>query len=102
MEEQVEVEKSEFKAKRLKELGFVPQKEIPANRLLPVSGLLIFFIHLEIVYAITIFPSNWQYADKLDKESNEMLLSIKNNLAKCVALRDIKPGVTLMLHELSK
>lgn len=38
MDEQIELEKSEFKTKRFKELGFHPQKEIPANRLLPVRN----------------------------------------------------------------
>lgn len=36
MDEDYDLERSEFKAKRFKELGFHPQKEIPANRLLPV------------------------------------------------------------------
>lgn len=44
MDEQIELEKSEFKAKRFKELGFHPQKEIPANRLLPVNIKFILFI----------------------------------------------------------
>lgn len=42
MDEQIELEKSEFKTKRFKELGFHPQKEIPANRLLPVRNFLFF------------------------------------------------------------
>lgn len=42
MDEQIELEKSEFKTKRFKELGFHPQKEIPANRLLPVRNLIFF------------------------------------------------------------
>lgn len=38
MDEQFEQdEKAEYKAKRFKELGFHPQKEIPVNKLLPVS-----------------------------------------------------------------
>ncbi|KAJ6635616.1 Proteasome activator complex subunit 4, partial [Pseudolycoriella hygida] len=74
--EQIELEKHEFKTKRFKALGFHPQKEIPANRLLP-------------------------YADQLDKESNEMLISIKNHLAKAVAQRDFRPGVTVVFQKLS-
>lgn len=42
MDEQIELERSEFKAKRFKELGYHPQKEIPANRLLPVVNLIFF------------------------------------------------------------
>lgn len=49
MDEQIELEKSEFKAKRFKELGFYPQKEIPANRLLPVIYIQFFFIVHSVV-----------------------------------------------------
>lgn len=100
MDEQIELEKSEFKTKRFKELGFHPQKEIPANRLLPVVNFIFFDclcnFHFPIATSIPL-----QYADQLDNESNEMLLSIKNHLAKTVALRDFKPGVTLVLQKLS-
>lgn len=43
MDEQIELERSEFKTKRFKELGFHPQKEIPANKLLPVANLILLF-----------------------------------------------------------
>ncbi|KAL8607379.1 hypothetical protein ACOMHN_024404 [Nucella lapillus] len=58
-------------------LGFVPQKESNYCRLLP-------------------------YADVLDKESNEVLVEIKENLAKSVQLRDIKIGTSHWGVQLTK
>ncbi|XP_078590168.1 proteasome activator complex subunit 4-like isoform X2 [Branchiostoma floridae x Branchiostoma japonicum] len=54
-------------ANREQKLGFLPQKEIVYNKLLP-------------------------YADCLDSESNEFLSEIKSNLGRAVALRELKPG----------
>lgn len=106
MDEEHESEKSEFKTKRFKELGFYPQKEIPANRLLPVMGLLLmqFLLYLLLCHWNFSLPKlePKQYADQLDNESSAMLADIKNNLAKTVALRDFKPGVTLVLQKLSQ
>lgn len=53
---------------RFNRLGFYPQKEIFCNNYLP-------------------------YANKLDDESQEMLATIKNGLAKSVAMRDLKPSI---------
>lgn len=53
---------------RTKILGFRPQAQILTNKYLP-------------------------YADKIDNESNEMLKSIKNELARVVCERDMNPGI---------
>uniref|UniRef100_A0A671S5T3 Proteasome activator complex subunit 4B-like n=1 Tax=Sinocyclocheilus anshuiensis TaxID=1608454 RepID=A0A671S5T3_9TELE len=57
-------------------LGFVPQKEIVYNKLLP-------------------------YADKLHRESNDILAQIKGNLGRAVQLRELWPGVLLWTRKLS-
>uniref|UniRef100_A0A673CDK3 Proteasome activator subunit 4a n=1 Tax=Sphaeramia orbicularis TaxID=375764 RepID=A0A673CDK3_9TELE len=57
-------------------LGFVPQKDIVYNKLLP-------------------------YADRLDEESNEILSKIKANLGRAVQLREIWPGVLFWTRKLS-
>ncbi|KAJ7987499.1 hypothetical protein DPEC_G00327130 [Dallia pectoralis] len=57
-------------------LGFVPQKDIVYNKLLP-------------------------YADKLDEESNDILSEIKGNLGRAVQLREIWPGVLFWTRKLS-
>uniref|UniRef100_A0AAR2JD79 Proteasome activator Blm10 mid region domain-containing protein n=1 Tax=Pygocentrus nattereri TaxID=42514 RepID=A0AAR2JD79_PYGNA len=57
-------------------LGFVPQKDIVYNKLLP-------------------------YADKLDNESNVILARIKGNLARAVQLRELWPGVLFWTRKLS-
>uniref|UniRef100_A0A8C6NL41 Proteasome activator subunit 4 n=1 Tax=Nothobranchius furzeri TaxID=105023 RepID=A0A8C6NL41_NOTFU len=57
-------------------LGFVPQKDIVYNKLLP-------------------------YANRLDDESNEILSKIKGNLGRAVQLREIWPGVLFWTRKLS-
>ncbi|XP_052006994.1 proteasome activator complex subunit 4A-like isoform X1 [Xyrauchen texanus] len=57
-------------------LGFVPQKDIVYNELLP-------------------------YQDKLDEESNEILAQIKGNLSRAVQLREVWPGVLFWTRKLS-
>eukprot|EP00064_Thunnus_orientalis_P007411 superscaffoldBa00000821_g7431 len=57
-------------------LGFVPQKDIVYNKLLP-------------------------YADRLDEESNDILSKIKGNLGRAVQLREIWPGVLFWTRKLS-
>lgn len=57
-------------------LGFVPQKDIVYNKLLP-------------------------YADRLDDESNDILSKIKGNLSRAVLLREIWPGVLFWTRKLS-
>uniref|UniRef100_A0A8C4GY46 Proteasome activator complex subunit 4 n=1 Tax=Dicentrarchus labrax TaxID=13489 RepID=A0A8C4GY46_DICLA len=57
-------------------LGFVPQKDIVYNKLLP-------------------------YADRLDEESNDILGRIKGNLGRAVQLREIWPGVLFWTRKLS-
>uniref|UniRef100_A0A8C5A3D9 Proteasome activator subunit 4 n=1 Tax=Gadus morhua TaxID=8049 RepID=A0A8C5A3D9_GADMO len=57
-------------------LGFVPQKDIVYNKLLP-------------------------YADKLDSESNDILAKIKGNLSRAVQLRELWPGVLFWTRRLS-
>ncbi|KAJ8248283.1 hypothetical protein GJAV_G00240340 [Gymnothorax javanicus] len=57
-------------------LGFVPQKDIVYNKLLP-------------------------YADKLDEESNDILGQIKGNLGRAVQLRELWPGVVFWTRKLS-
>ncbi|KAL3050189.1 hypothetical protein OYC64_012265 [Pagothenia borchgrevinki] len=57
-------------------LGFVPQKDIVYNKLLP-------------------------YAEKLDDESNDILSKIKGNLCRAVQLREIWPGVLFWTRKLS-
>uniref|UniRef100_A0A3Q3F4X4 Proteasome activator subunit 4a n=1 Tax=Labrus bergylta TaxID=56723 RepID=A0A3Q3F4X4_9LABR len=57
-------------------LGFVPQKDIVYNKLLP-------------------------YADRLDDESNDILSKIKGNLCRAVQLREIWPGVLFWTRKLS-
>ncbi|KAM6951408.1 proteasome activator complex subunit 4B [Aplochiton taeniatus] len=56
-------------------LGFVPQKEIVYNSLLP-------------------------YADRLDREASELLADIKANLARAVLLRELWPGVSFWSRKL--
>uniref|UniRef100_A0AAY4C5R9 Proteasome activator Blm10 middle HEAT repeats region domain-containing protein n=1 Tax=Denticeps clupeoides TaxID=299321 RepID=A0AAY4C5R9_9TELE len=56
--------------------GFVPQKDIVYNKLLP-------------------------YADNLDAESNEILSKIKGNLGRAVELRELWPGVLFWTRKLS-
>ncbi|XP_070577632.1 proteasome activator complex subunit 4-like isoform X2 [Ptychodera flava] len=58
------------------ELGFVPQKEIPYNKLLP-------------------------YADKIDEESTRLLADIKANLGRAIQLRELRPGVIHWTSRLS-
>ncbi|XP_047208464.1 proteasome activator complex subunit 4A isoform X1 [Girardinichthys multiradiatus] len=58
------------------QLGFVPQKDIVYNKLLP-------------------------YADRLDGESSEILSRIKGNLGRAVQLREIWPGVLFWTRKLS-
>uniref|UniRef100_A0A8C9XHG4 Proteasome activator subunit 4 n=1 Tax=Sander lucioperca TaxID=283035 RepID=A0A8C9XHG4_SANLU len=57
-------------------LGFVPQKDIVYNKLLP-------------------------YAHRLDDESNDILSKIKGNLCRAVQLREIWPGVLFWTRKLS-
>lgn len=57
-------------------LGFVPQKDIVYNILLP-------------------------YAERLDGESNEILSKIKGNLSRAVQLRELWPGVLFWTRKLS-
>lgn len=57
-------------------LGFVPQKDVVYNQLLP-------------------------YKDKLDEESNAFLAQIKGNLGRAVQLREIWPGVLFWTRKLS-
>ncbi|XP_041866071.1 proteasome activator complex subunit 4A isoform X1 [Melanotaenia boesemani] len=57
-------------------LGFVPQKDIVYNKLLP-------------------------YADRLDDESNDILHKIKGNLGRAVQFREIWPGVLFWTRKLS-
>lgn len=57
-------------------LGFVSQKDIVYNKLLP-------------------------YADILDDESNDILGQIKGNLGRAVQLREIWPGVLFWTRKLS-
>uniref|UniRef100_A0A7N6BDN1 Proteasome activator subunit 4 n=1 Tax=Anabas testudineus TaxID=64144 RepID=A0A7N6BDN1_ANATE len=57
-------------------LGFVPQKDIVYNKLLP-------------------------YADRLDDESNDILSKIKGNLGRAVQLRELWPGVLFWTRKLS-
>lgn len=57
-------------------LGFVSQKDIVYNKLLP-------------------------YADILDEESNDLLGKIKGNLGRAVQLREIWPGVLFWTRKLS-
>ena len=57
-------------------LGFVHQKDIVYNKLLP-------------------------YAERLDDESNEILSKIKGNLSRAVQLRELWPGVLFWTRKLS-
>lgn len=57
-------------------LGFVPQKDIVYNKLLP-------------------------YAERLDEESNHILSKIKENLSRAIQLRELWPGVLFWTRKLS-
>ncbi|KAE8600768.1 hypothetical protein XENTR_v10013403 [Xenopus tropicalis] len=61
---------------RAEELGFTPQKEIVYNLLLP-------------------------YANRLDRESNELLAQIKGSLGRAVQLRELWPGVLFWTRKLT-
>lgn len=65
-----------MKKEQVDTIGFVPQKEIVYNQLLP-------------------------YAEKLDDESNDILASIKGNLGRAVQLRELWPGVLFWTRKLS-
>lgn len=77
MDEEMEVvETTKSRAEeRWSKLGFKPQKEMFCNKYLP-------------------------YADELDDESQLFLASIKENLAKAVAMRDMNPGVGIYASRL--
>lgn len=64
-----------YRNERYRRLGFHPQKEVYANHYLP-------------------------YAEHLDDESQLMLADIKNNLARSVALRELKPSVGFFVNKL--
>lgn len=55
--------------------GFIPQKEIVYNGLLP-------------------------YSDRLDREATELLAEIKANLSRAVLLRELWPGVAFWARKL--
>lgn len=57
-------------------LGFIPQKDIVYNKILP-------------------------YADRLDEESSDILSKIKGNLSRAVQLKEIWPGVLFWTRKLS-
>lgn len=65
-----------MKKEQLETLGFVPQKDIVYNKLLP-------------------------YAEKLDDESNDILSRIKGNLGRAIQLRELWPGVLFWTRKLS-
>jgi len=64
-------------AKRAVQLGFKPQKELQPNRWLP-------------------------YNQHLDKEAAEWFATVKANLARCLAMRDIRPGFITWTTRLNK
>lgn len=66
-----------MKKEQIETLGFIPQKDIVYNKLLP-------------------------YADKLDDESNEILAKIKANLGRSVQLRELWPGAMFWTRKLAK
>lgn len=68
MDEDIADDYLSYREKRFAALGFYPQKEIYCNKYLP-------------------------YAEKLDDESQKLLANIKQNLAKAVALREMKPAI---------
>ncbi|TSK14769.1 Proteasome activator complex subunit 4B [Bagarius yarrelli] len=65
-----------MKREQVETLGFVPQKDIVYNKLLP-------------------------YAEKLDDESNDILSKIKGNLGRAIQLRELWPGVLFWTRKLS-
>lgn len=64
-----------YAEKRIAKLGFRPQKELFCNNYLP-------------------------YADQIDDESQKLLVSIKDNLAKAVAMREMKPAIGSQVKKL--
>jgi hypothetical protein len=68
-------------AKRAKQLGFAPQKEVVYNKLLPYGG---------------------EGGQDLDRESAEWFARIKANLARSVALGDVRPGFVTWVSRLCK
>ena len=75
--EESDEEYAKRRDERAAELGFTPQKEIIYNKILP-------------------------YSDKLDKESNEMWNTIKINLGRSIALRELRPGYVMWTGRLTK
>ena len=75
--EESEEEYQKRRDERAKVLGFYPQKEIVYNSLLP-------------------------YADKLDAESAEMWSTIRINLGRSIALRELRPGYVMWTGRLTK
>ncbi|XP_031439180.1 proteasome activator complex subunit 4B isoform X1 [Clupea harengus] len=65
-----------MKKEQIETLGFIPQKDIVYNKLLP-------------------------YADKLDNESKEILAKIKANLGRAVQLRELWPGALFWTRKLA-
>lgn len=70
-------EKESWKERRAVELGFKPQQELFHNYYLP-------------------------YPEKLDKESAELLESIKQELGKTLAYREINPGAGIFVTKLMR
>ena len=75
--EESDEEYNKRRDERAAELGFHPQKEIIYNKILP-------------------------YSDKLDKESTEMWNTVKINLGKAIALRELRPGYVMWTGRLTK
>lgn len=77
--EAVEDEKKaeRFKKERAHQLGFVPQKEVIYNKLLP-------------------------YSSHIDSESTKWFQDIKANLGRALALREIRPGFVVWVSRLNK
>ncbi len=78
MDDDFEDEYEDVDADRADQLGFKPQKEVVYNKLLPYGGR------------------------QLDEESNAWFAAIKSNLARAVALRDIRPGFVTWSSRLHK
>lgn len=66
-----------WKRKRSLELGFVPQKEVVYNKLLP-------------------------YVSNMDEESTQWFAEIKANLGRSIALRELRPGIVTWTSRLNK
>lgn len=77
MESSAEIDREKWKERRTRELGYRPQHELFHNNYLP-------------------------YKDQLDVESAKVLIHIKQELGKTLAMRELNPGAGIYVTKLMR